>query len=155
MHYSSPIKTPQLTVRHLRKRRKKVKNGRLYILLLFLWLRAIDVATLFYLYPRLSVVYKHYLVVSLVTTSVWTSGLFIAIWFRQNWAKYVLVASLLITVVSTLSMIPGLPDVMQPMKELMAILGITAVYLPVALVLMASKQIHKLTSGPSDRSIVG
>ena len=147
MHYSSPTETPQLTVRHLRKRHRKARNGRLYIFLLFVWLRAIDAATLLYLYPKLSVVYKHYLVVSLVTTSGWTSGLLLASWFSQNWAKYVLVASLLITVVSTLSMIPGLPDVMQPMKELMAILGIAAIYLPVALVLVISKQIHKLTRG--------
>lgn len=147
MHYSSPIPTPQLTVRHLRKRHKKARNGRLYVFLLFAWLRAIDVATVYYLYPRLPVVYKQDLVVALVTTAVWTSGLLLAIWFKQNWAKYVLVATLLTMIVSTLSMIPRLPDVMQPLKQLMVILGISVVYLPVALVLMTSRQIHKLTRG--------
>ena len=96
-------------------------------------------------YPHLPIVHKRNLVLFLGVTAVWTSGLLIATWFRQNWAKYILVGSLLFTVVFTLSMIPGLPDVMHPKKELYVILGITAIYLPVALVLIVSKHIQKLT----------
>ena len=146
MNYSSPIKTrPTHTVRRVHKRHRKAFSGRFYIFFLFLWLRAIDAATLYALYPRLAIVYKRYLILSLVTTSVWTTGLLLAIWFRQNWAKYVLVGSLLLTVISTLSMLPGLPDSVDPQKELCFIMGVTVVYLPVALFLMVSQSIHKLT----------
>ena len=145
MNYSSPIKTPDCTVRHPKKHRRKASNGRFYVFLIFLWLRMIDAATVYYLYPQLSVVYKQYLVLSLVTTAVWTTGLLLAIWFRHNWARYLLVVSLLAAVVSILSLIPGLPDAMQPKKQLTVILGITGVYLPVTLILILSKSIHKLT----------
>ena len=145
MKYSSPIQTPSPPVLHWGKCRRKARNGRLYVFLLFLWLRTIDAAMLFYLYPQLSSIYQHDLVASLVTTAVWTSGLFLAIWFHQNWAKYILVACLLLAVVSTLSMLPSLPDTTEPMKKLWVILGVTGIYLPVALILMLSQQIHKLT----------
>jgi len=144
MNFSSPIKIPDYSERGARKYRRKPKSGRFYIFCMFLWLRAIDAATLHYLYPHLSPIYQRYMVVSLVTTAAWTTGLLLAIWFRHNWARYLLVATLLATVISTLAMIPGLPDTMQPKKQLSAILAITAVYLPVALVLIMPKSIDKL-----------
>lgn len=128
-----------------KRRRRRAKNGRFFIFLLFLWLRIVDITVLHCVYPKLPLIHQQNLVVFLVTTGVWTSGLLLAIWFRQSWAKYLLAASLLFTVVFTLSMIPGLPDAMHPENELLAILGITAIYLPVALVLIISKHIHKLT----------
>ncbi|MCX6968219.1 MAG: hypothetical protein NTZ46_10680 [Verrucomicrobia bacterium] len=145
MNSSPPINSPDSTLHRGRKRRRKAKSGRLYIFSLFAWLRLIDAATVYYLYPQLSVINKQYLIVSLVTTAVWTTGLLLAIWFRQNWARYLLVLSLLVAVISTLSMIPGLPDAMHPRKQLSMILAITGVYLPVALVLILSKSVHKLT----------
>ena len=147
MNYSTPIPIRSPRVRQFRKRRRKAKNGRFYVFFLFLWLRAIDAGTLYFLYPRLSIVYRRYLLVSLVAMAVWTTGLLMAIWFRQHWAKYVLAGSLLLAVASTLSMIPGLPDSIDPQKKLTLILGVTGVYLPVALMLIISKSIHKLTHG--------
>ena len=146
MNYSSPIPIQQPKVRRVRKR-KRARSGRFYIFCLFVWLRAIDAATLHYLYPRLSIVYKGHLILSLCTSAVWTSGLLVAVWFRQTWAKYVLAASLLLTVASTLSMLPGLPDSIEPQKQLAFILGVTGVYLPVALMLIISRSIQKLTHG--------
>jgi hypothetical protein len=96
-------------------------------------------------YPKLQVVPQRNLLLFLGVTAVWTTGLLTAVWFRQNWAKYILVASLLFTVIFTLAMIPGLPDAMHPRQEFYFIIGITAIYLPVALVLIISKHIHKLT----------
>ena len=150
MNYSTPIATKAPIVMRVHKRRRKAKRGRLYIFLLFVWLRMIDTATLFFLYPRLATVYKQYLVVSIVTVAVWTTGLLLAIWFRQHWAKYLLVFTLLMAVISTLMMLPGLPDSMQPQKLVLLTMGITAVYLPVALVLIASRHIHKLTRGKQE-----
>ncbi|MDD5351298.1 MAG: hypothetical protein PHQ12_13895 [Chthoniobacteraceae bacterium] len=130
----------------IRKRRHyRVQSGRLYIFLLFLWLRIVDAAMLLCVYPKLPVLHQRTLVLFLGITAVWSTGLLIAIWFRQNWAKYILVGSLLFTVVFSLSMIPGLPDAMHPRKEFYFILGVTAIYLPVAIVLIVSKHIHKLT----------
>ena len=145
MNYSSPIPTRAPKVRRVRKRRKKAKNGRLYIFLLFLWLRAIDAATLFFLYPRLSVVYQRHLIVFLVAIAVWTTILLVAIWFRQHWAKFLLAGSLLLVVASTLALIPGLPDSADPQKQLGLSVGVTVAFLPVALMLILSKSIQKLT----------
>jgi len=147
MNYSTPIPIRQPSTRRVRKRRKKAKTGRFYIFCIFLWLRAIDAITLYALYPRLSPVYKRYLILSLVTSATWNTCLLLAIWFRQHWAKYVLSGSILITVTSILAMLPGLPESTDPQKHLAFTLGITAVYLPVALMLIISKSIHKLTHG--------
>ncbi|MEI8234479.1 MAG: hypothetical protein WCH57_07300 [Verrucomicrobiota bacterium] len=128
-----------------RRRHHRMQSGRLHLFLLFLWLRIVDSTMLLCVYPRLPIAHQRNLMLFLGATAVWTTGLLLAVWFRQNWAKYILVGSLLFTVVFTLSMIPSLPDVMHPRKELYAILGITAIYLPVALVLIISKHIQKLT----------
>lgn len=145
-HSDSHFSPGSFRIVKVRKRRRhRSRNGRLFIFLLFIWLRIIDVTVMRCIYPKLPVIHQQNLVIFMVTTGVWSSGLLLAIWFRQTWAKYLLAASLLFTVIFTLSMIPGLPDAMHPKDELLAILSITAIYLPVALVLMISKHIHKLT----------
>lgn len=147
-HYlHSPHSSSDLgpVVRIRKRHRYRVRNGRLYIFLLFLWLRIVDIAMMLCVYPKLPIVHQRNLVLFLGVTAVWTTGLLVAVWFRQNWAKYILVGSLLFTIVFTLSMLPGLPDVMHPRNECYFILGITAIYLPVVLVLVISKHIHKLT----------
>ena len=147
MNYSTPIPIRQPKSRRVRRRHKKAKTGRFYIFCIFLWLRAIDAATLYFLYPRLSVVYKRHLVLSLVISATWNTCLLLAIWFRQQWAKYILAGSLLVTVTSIFSMLPGLPEATDPQKQIAFTLGVGGVYLPVALMLILSKSIHKLTHG--------
>ena len=132
-------------VRVRKRHHYRARNGRLYIFFLFLWLRIVDVAMVFFVCPRLQVVPRRTLVLFLGITAVWTTGLLIAVWFRQNWAKYILVSSLLFTIVFTLAMLPGLPDAIHPKQQFYFIFGVTAIYLPVALVLIISKHIHKLT----------
>jgi len=144
MNYSTPIPIRKSKPR-VHKRRKKAETGRFYIFCIFLWLRAIDAATLYSLYPRLSAVYKNYLIVSLVASATWNTCLLLAIWFRQHWARYVLAGSLLLTVASIFSMLPGLPEATDPQKQLAFTLGVAVVYLPVALILILSKSIYNLT----------
>lgn len=145
-HSRHPHSDSASIVRIRKRRHYRIGNGRLYIFLLFLWLRIVDAGMMLCIYPRLPVIHKSNLVLFLGVTAVWTTGLLAAVWFRQNWAKYILVGSLLFTVVFSLSMIPGLPEALHPKQELYFILGITAIYLPVALVLIVSKHIHKLTA---------
>jgi len=147
-HRSSPESSSvsASVVRIHKRRHYRARNGRLYIFLLFLWLRIVDAVMILCVCPKLQVVPQRNLVLFLGVTAVWTTGLLMAIWFRQNWAKYILVGSLLFTVVFTLAMIPGLPDAIHPTQQLYFIFGVTAIYLPVALVLIISKHIQKLTA---------
>ncbi|MEI6562009.1 MAG: hypothetical protein WCO68_07995 [Verrucomicrobiota bacterium] len=145
MNYSTPIPSRQPKSRRVRKRRKKAETGRFYIFCIFVWLRTIDAATLHSLYPELPIVYQRYLILSLVISATWNTGLLLAIWFRQQWAKYILAGSLLLTVASILAMLPGLPESTDPQKQLTFTLGVAVVYLPVALLLILSKSIQKLT----------
>jgi len=136
-----------------RKRRPSKNHGRLHVLLLFVSLRVIDSVILFLLAPGLAVVSKQDLALFLGTSAVWTSGLLIAIWFQQKWARYMLSASLLLVIVSCLSLLPCLRDRTNPVRDLFVILGITAVYLPVVLVLLFSRDVRRLTEerNESDR----
>jgi hypothetical protein len=128
-----------------KRRRHRAKYGRLYIFGLFLWLRMIDLAVLRFLHPHLSVGYQHWLVVFLMAIGLWSTGLLAALWFRQTWAKYVLVATLLLVIIGSVSILPSLPDSGDSQYKLWLILSVVMVYLPVVLVLVASKHIHNLT----------
>ena len=97
------------------------------------------------MYPRLSVGYQQGLVVFLVGMGLWSTGLLAAVWFRQLWAKYVLVASQILVVVLSLSVVPSLPDSGDFRYRLWLSIATVMVYMPSIIVLVASKQIHKLT----------
>ena len=152
MNYSTPIPIRQPKSRRVRMRRKKAETGRLYIFCIFLWLRAVDAVTLYSLYPRLSIVYQRHLILSLVVSATWNTCLLLAIWFSQRWAKYILTGSLLLTVGSIFAMLPGLPESTDPQKQLIFTLGVAVVYLPVALILILSKSIQKLTCGKEGKT---
>jgi len=138
---------PTFRVRRRRHRNKEQhhQTGRLHLLLIFLWLRTMDVVMLMSLYPNLRGAYKHYFVIFLSTMAIWTTGLLGAVVLRQNWAKYLMAISLLGSVAVVLSLIPSLPDIRQPKPELYAILGIVCVNIPAAVLLIVSKSIRKLT----------
>ena len=126
-------------------RRRKKKYGLLYLLALFFWMRAADLGLVLYFFPRLTDYQKQQLLGPLVITACWTALLLVAIALRQQWARYVLAGNLLLAVVLALSTLPGLPDSLQPGKLLYLALWATVTYLPVALVLIVSKNIQKLT----------
>ncbi len=128
-----------------KRRRHRAKYGRLYIFGLFLWLRIVDLAVMRFLHPHLSVGYQHLLVVFLMAIGLWSTGLLAALWFRQTWAKYVLVGTLLLIIIGSVSILPSLPDSGDSQYKLWLILSVVTVYLPVVLVLVASKHIHNLT----------
>ena len=119
--------------------------GRLHLFLLFLWMRVWDVILIWGIAPKLSTMHRSYLMLLLGVAAVWTTGLLAAAWFRQNWARYLLALSLIVGVVISLAMIPMLPDIMHARKAFYAILIGTVLYLPVGIVLLGSRPIHKLT----------
>lgn len=147
-HAAKPIK-------QRRKRRKRVRNGRFYILLLFLWLRFVDVTFLVCVYPRLFQNQQQSLQGDLVVSAVWTTMLLIAIWFSQNWARYLLSGSILAAVVWAASTLPGLPDSLYPRRDLLLVVGFTGSYLPVALALIVSKHIRKHTTKKLEQAADG
>ncbi len=137
-----------------KKRRKhRSKYGRLLIFCIFLWFRIADMAQMQIMYPHLSVGYQQGLVVFLVAMGLWSTGLLAAVWFRQLWAKYVLVASQILVVVFSMSVVPSLPDSGDSRYRLWLSVAMVSVYLPAIIVLVASKQIHKLTE-PKGLSII-
>ena len=129
-----------------RRRHRKWKNGRFYIFLIFLWLRVVDVFILTCIYPKLPLVQKPVVIGWICVTATWSTVLLTAIWCRQKWATYVLAGSLIGAVIATLAGIPGLPDVPHPKRDFLFILEFTVAYFPVALVLIASQKINKLTT---------
>lgn len=128
-----------------RKRRSSKVYGRRIVLLLFVWLRMIDSGALFFVCPQLAFGLQQQVLLLLVVCAVWSTGLLFAIWFRQNWARYTLAGSIVLIVVFGLSMLPCLRDTPNPWNSVYGILGFTAAYLPVALILMASRDVCELT----------
>jgi predicted cobalt transporter CbtA len=137
--------TPVPSAARRRHRRSKWKNGRFYVFLIFIWLRMVDVFTLTCVYPQLPMSQKPPVIAWVLVTAIWTTVLLLAIWLRQSWAKHILAGSLLSAVIFMLTGIPGLPDVPHPKRDFMLIMQFTVAYFPVALILMASRKIHKLT----------
>ena len=105
----------------------------------------VDAAVLFFVCPRLAPGLQQQILLSLVVCAVWSTGLLVAVWFRQNWARYILAGSILLMVIVNLAMLPCLRDTPNPLNGVYAILGFTAVYLPVSLILVASRDIRELT----------
>jgi hypothetical protein len=139
------IATPHQLPRR-RHRHSKWRNGRFYVFLIFLWLRVVDAFTLTCIYPQLPTTQKPVVISWVLITAIWSTVLLTAIWCRQKWAKFILTASLLCAVVFTLAGIPGLPDVPHPKRDTLFILEFTIAYFPVALVLIVSHRINKLTT---------
>lgn len=129
-----------------RHRHSKWRNGRFYVFLIFLWLRVADVVALTCVYPHLPSAQRPAVICWVLVTAIWSTVLLIAIWCRQKWAKFILAGSLLCTVIFVWAGIPGLPDVPHPKRDSMLILEFTIAYFPVALVLMSSHKINKLTT---------
>ena len=135
-----------------RRHRSSAREGKLYVLLIFVWLRMIDSALLIVLCPPLPMAFKENMILAVSTGAAWTTGLLAAVWFRQDWARCLLAGSLIVTVVLSLSMLPLLRDMANPWKDFYSIIGVTAVYLPIALVLIFSRSIRKLTEGRNKRN---
>jgi hypothetical protein len=126
-------------------RKHRAKYGRLLVLGLFLWLRIMDLAVVRFLYPHLSVGYQQNLKVFLVAMGLWATGLLAAVWFRQLWAKYLLVVSMVLVVIGALSSLPSLMDSGDSHYKLTLSMAMLGIYLPPILLLVASQHIHKLT----------
>lgn len=106
----------------------------------------VDVFALTFVYPKLPITQKPAVIGWILITAIWTTVLLAVIWCRQRWGNYILSSSLLIAVITTLAGIPALPDVPHPKRDLLFIVEFTLAYLPVALVLMSSARINKLTA---------
>jgi len=129
-----------------RPRRGSPKLGKLYLALVFLWLRAVDAILMFTAYPRIPLAHKDEFLGAVISTALLTTVLLVCIWFRHSWAKYVLIANLLLPVAGGFALIPCLCDFDNPRFALLAILALMASYFVTALVLICTPDIKRLTS---------
>ena len=146
--FPSQIKTrrDRALRRRSKSRRGKSSTGRIYIFLIFLWLRSIDIAVLFGVYPNIPPSHQHELLWAVLINAFWTTALTIAIGFRQAWAKYLMGGTLMLVIIMCLALLPFLRDVESPEIGVKAIMGCVSGYLPVVLMLISSRNIRRLTS---------
>ena len=142
----SPRPLEIATAPRRKHRHSKWKSGRFYIFLVFLWLRLVDVFILTCVYPKLPMTQKSAVIGWILVMAIWTTVLLMSIWCRQKWATYILASSLICAVIINLAGIPALPDVPHPKRDFLFIVEFTVAYFPVALVLIASRKINKLTT---------
>ena len=128
-----------------RHRRWRKKYGRFYLLGLFAWMRVADLFFVVCFFLKMTAYQKQQFLGPMVAAATWTTILLAAIALRQQWARYVLAGGLFFAVVFAWSTLPGLPDALHPGKLLRMVVWATVTYLPVAVVLVASRNIQKLT----------
>lgn len=75
-----------------RSRRGNFTRGRLWLVFIFLLLRALD----YFLFSF--AVNKHSVLGPIINGTLWSIALLSAIWFRMNWARYAMVILLLVSV---------------------------------------------------------
>ena len=141
----------QLPIKHLspfitpvHPRHGSIKIGRIPLIFLFFALGFIDAIQLLRIYPIMND--KDTFLGALIAMAIFTTVLLICVWFHQNWARYMLTGTLLLIGIIGLSLIPCLRDLPNLSGATIDILGLLAGYLCVAVVLIISKDIRRLTS---------
>ena len=140
--------TPNITrIAPVRRRRRsrQPRNGKFFVFLVFVWLRMVDAAILHWIYPIAGATAQHYLMAGVLSFATWTTVLLTAIWCRHRFAQILLGGSLAFAVLVALAAVPSLPDLAHPKTQILAIFGFTAGYLPIALYVLVSRSITKLT----------
>lgn len=77
---------------HHKSRTEYLHYGRIWLVVVFLILRGVDVFDYFSCYPA----YKNIIIGVIINANVWSIVLLAGTWFRQLWARYTLIALMLI-----------------------------------------------------------
>ena len=139
-------------VAHHRRRRRSHPSresdfrGRLWLILIFLALRGIEV----FMYLAVPARNNSQLLGSMLSTVIWTTALLIGIWYRQNWCRYILIVLLLLTVVVFMILVPEGMVIFGDDMLLVLFGGLALAYAAIAWVLISSRDIRRLTNRTDD-----
>jgi len=142
--------SPQVT--HHRRRRRSHSSrgsdfrGRLWLILIFLALRGIEVV----MYLAFPEVYSPQVVGSTINNVIWSAALLTGIWYRQNWCRYILIALLLISVITLMILLPDALVLLEDDMIVVLLAGITLAYVAVVWILISSPDIRRLTDRTDD-----
>jgi hypothetical protein len=140
--------TPELAPHPSRRRRKgqrssRSKRGRLLLVAIFVAFRVSDALMFFAAGPH----DKTQLVTSLITSAVWTTALLVAIAYRQNWARYILIFLLILGVAFFLIVAPVILKDEVDNPAMVPVLCITALINALsAWCLISASSIRRLTN---------
>lgn len=129
-----------------RHSRGSAERGKLLLIAIFCVLRGID-ALIYFGTPSGD---KSRLVAALAVGAVWTTAILFGIWCRQNWARYVLIALVLLNIFGYVLLAPDLvaaKGISNPLLRIFIISGIA--YVGVALCLIRSRDIRRLSNRSS------
>jgi hypothetical protein len=139
-------------VTHHRRRRRSHSSrgsdfrGRLWLILIFLALRGIEVIV----YLAVPEVHSPQVVGSTINNVIWSAALLTGIWYRQNWCRYILIALLLITVVTLLILLPDALVLLEDDMIVVFLGAMTLAYAGIVWVLISSRDIRRLTDRTDD-----
>jgi hypothetical protein len=132
-------------------RRRKHRNrsllgssfrGKMSLIAIFLIFRALD-AFIYFEYPALN---KSSLTGAIINSTIWTTALLTAIWFRKGWARYVLIFFQALGAVSDLILLPDFWIKFDADNRLLAIMAVAfVVHAGIAWFLLFSRDLERLT----------
>ena len=145
------VPTSSQVTHHRRRRRSHSSQGsdfrgRLWLILIFLALRGIEVVT-YLLVPEEN---NSRLIGSIINNAIWSAALLTGIWYRQNWCRYILIGLLLVTVVTLMIVLPDALVLLGDDLIVVLLAGITLAYVAIVWVLISSPDIRRLTDRTDD-----
>lgn len=138
------------SARHRKRRRgSQSKRGRLLLVAIFVALRISDAVILFGAGPYGG----SEVLSSVITTGIWTTALLVAIGYRQNWARYILVGLLFLGVLGFLIVAPMIAKDEVKSPTMVTVLCITTIInAGAAWCLISSSSIRRLLKIKSEVS---
>ena len=142
---ASPI--PSGSSRRRRRHRHRLIGsataGKLWLIAIFCAMRGSD----FLIYFETAPGPKDPLVGSLITSGIWNTLLLVAIWQRQNWARYVLIAFQFLGVIGAIILVPvSVEDLPGDNPIIMVMIVMGLLHATIAWCLISSPGIRKLTN---------
>jgi NADH:ubiquinone oxidoreductase subunit K len=122
-----------------RSRRGNFVKGRAWLVVIFLLLCGLNCLTYF------AAAHKREVMGPIINSSLWSVVLLAAIWCRKNWARYAMVILMLVSVALAFILEASFAEFVAG-DTLLIMVTITAGHLVVALILIFSHGIQKLTS---------
>jgi len=124
-----------------RSHRANFTKGRTWLVVIFLLLRGIDC----FAFLTLRDLHRQQMLILITLSTLWTTVLLSTIWFRKEWARYVMISLLLVMVGVAFILEVGFSDTVA--GKTIPVLGVyTTGQLAAALMLIFFPSIRKLTS---------
>jgi len=124
------------------------QRGRVWLVLIFFAMRAADVL----LFSGMPPGKGSEILGSIITSAIWTTALLVGMWLRKNWCRYFLIFILLVTFFLSAFMIYdiGLSPHVINLTVVYILVAVTLIHGAIALALILSKDIKRLTSRVRD-----